>query len=61
MAASAVTGQSVSDMAAQMAKAGDTVEPDPELVEEYAKISSVHEELYDALAGVFPRLQELRQ
>ena len=61
MAASAVTGQSVSDMAAQMAKAGDTVEPDPELVEEYARISSVHEELYGALAGVFPRLQELRQ
>lgn len=61
MAASAVAERSVPEMSRQMAEPGDTIEPQPELVEEYASIADVQGELYHALSGVFPRLEALRQ
>ncbi|WP_297747305.1 FGGY-family carbohydrate kinase, partial [uncultured Tessaracoccus sp.] len=61
MAASAVVERSVPEMSRQMAEPGDTIEPQPELVEEYASIADVQGELYHALSRVFPRLEALRQ
>lgn len=61
MAASAVVERSVPEMSRQMAEPGDTIEPQQELVEEYASIADVQGELYHALSGVFPRLEALRQ
>ena len=60
MAVSAVTDESVGSVSRRMARVGDVVEPDPDLVGEYATISAVQGDLYTALSVIFPRLEQLR-
>lgn len=61
MAVSAVTNESVGSVSRRMARVGDVVEPDPDLVGEYATISAVQGDLYTALSVIFPRLEQLRR